>query len=99
MSSILPLSTKATKNLLSPKYKSSHYLLPFFVTYCQRQSSRIRGWKRWKSTPILKKIHSQSSNLSNKLIQKLSMCCLSCHKCLHHSMKRERRGNSRLNNF
>ena len=41
------------------------------------------------------KIRAQNSNLSNKLIQKLTMSCWSRHKRLHHSTKKERRRNSR----
>ena len=91
-----PPTYKSCINLVFPKHKSSLTLLPIFVTHCQRQPSRIRGWRRWKSTPILSKIRSQSNNLSDNLIQKLSMCYLSCHKCLHHYTKRDRRRNNRL---
>ena len=61
----------------------------------------IIGWRRWKNTPILRKISSQNRNIWNKLIQKLSMCHLSSHESFHHSMKREtrrNRWNSRLGN-
>ena len=76
----LPLTTKTT----SPKYKSSHiYLLPLFVMHCQIQSSRIRGWGWRKRSSILSKINSQSNNICDKIIQKLS---LSRHECLHHDM-------------
>ena len=76
----LPLTTKTT----SPKYKSSHiYLLPLFVMHCQRQSPRIRGWGWRKRSSILSKINSQSNNICDKIIQKLS---LSRHECLHHDM-------------
>ena len=56
---------EATKTTLPPMLQS---LLPLSVMYCQRKSSRVKGWKRWKSTPILLKICSQSSNLNNKPI-------------------------------
>lgn len=54
----LPLNTKSLCS--HPKYK---ILLPLFITYCKKQSSRIRGCKRWENTPIFGKICDQGSNL------------------------------------
>ena len=96
---LLPLNTKSLSS--PPKYKSLSILnlLSLFVTHCQRQPLRVRGWKRWKNTPILSKICSQGSNLSKQLINELSMSCLSGHKCLHHGTEWERRSNSRISSI
>ena len=83
-----PLSTKALTIY-------SHFLLHI----AKDNHQGLEDGRGGKALLYTKKIHSQSSNLSNKLIQKLSMCCLSRHKCLHHSTKRERKRNSRLSNF
>ena len=47
---------EATKTTLPPTLQS---LLPLSVMYCQRQSSRVRGWRRWKSL-----LYSEKSTLN-----------------------------------
>ena len=53
---LLPLSTKSPKPT------------PPFCYELSKVKSIIVGWKRWKSTPILRKICSQGCNLRQQLI-------------------------------
>ena len=48
--------------------------------------SCIKGWRWWKSAPILTKISSQSYYIGYQGVQKLFMSLLSCHESLHHNM-------------
>ena len=88
----LPLNIKALLPLNTKSPKPS----PPFCYKLPKAKSIIRRRRRWKNTPVLRKICSQGCNFCQQLIQKLSMSCLCSHEGLHHGTEWVRRGNSRV---